>query len=329
MEFIKKLEPIAKKINARIVFPESEDKRILEAVSIIIKKNIAKPILIGNKRKVLSNLKKFKIANIDKKIEIIEPKKYNKSKLLIDSLYGLRKHKGLKINEAKSLILNNRIYFGTMLVQNDFADALIAGATSSTAETVRPAFQIIKTKKKDAIVSGLFFMELNNEILLFADCAVNMKPSSSELARIAIDTAETAKQFNIQPRIAMLSFSTNSSAKHEEVDKVKEATKIAKHFSKNKFKIDGEMQVDSAIVPSVSKLKFPKSKIKGNANILIFPDLNSGNIAYKLVERLAKAKAIGPVLQGLKKPVNDLSRGCSVQDIVDLAIITSIQCKHD
>jgi phosphate acetyltransferase len=192
---------------------------------------------------------------------------------------------------------------------------------------VRPALQIIGTKEKFHKVSGIFFMILENRLLLFADCAINIDPNSTELAEIAIDTAETAKRFGIEPKIAMLSFSTNGSAKHPDADKVREAVQMIK-YKRPELIVDGEMQVDAALVPEISQRKFPNSKIKGEANVLIFPDLQSGNIAYKLVERLAKAEAIGPILQGLNKPVNDLSRGCSFQDIADLAAITACEAQE-
>jgi len=326
MEFIKQLLPLSQKINTKIVYPETEDNRTIEAIEIIIKKKITKPILIGDSKKLLKKLKKRKI-NLSK-VEIIDPNKFYEIDKLVKRLYKLRKNKGMTLINAKKILLTNKIFFGTMLVEMGYADGLISGATHTTAETIRPALKVIKTKKRNNVVSGLFFMELQNKIYIFADCAVNIKPNAQELAKIAIQSAETAKNFKINPKVAMLSFSTKGSAKHEDIEKVKKATSIAKKFAKNKFKIDGEMQVDAAIVPSVCKSKCKDCALKGDANVLIFPDLNAGNISYKLVERLAKAKAIGPVLQGLKKPINDLSRGCSVNDIVELSIITAIQTQH-
>ncbi len=328
MEFIKSITEKAKKIQARIVYPETEDSRTMDAIAKIINKKLVIPILIGNEEKIKKDLKKRKITNIDKKVIIYNPKTYKELEALENKLYSLRKNKGITLEIAKKILLENKIFFGTMLIKTGKADALISGAIHTTAETIRPALKVIKTKKKNNVVSGLFFMEIKDKLLLFADCAVIAKPSSKQLANIAINTAETAKRFGIKPKVAMLSFSTKGSAEHEEVKKVKDAVKLAKQRAKGKYLIDGELQVDAAIVPEVCKHKCPNCKIKGDANVLIFPDLNSGNIAYKLVQRLAKAKAIGPVFQGLKMPINDLSRGCSVQDIVELTIITAIQTQH-
>ena len=216
-------------------------------------------------------------------------------------------------------------YFGTMMVYNGQADGMVTGTTYSTADSIRPALQIIKTKEKFHKVSGIFFMILEKRLLLFADAAITVEPNSHDLVDIAIDSAETAKKFELDPRIAMLSFSTKGSAKHPDVDKIKEAVALLKHKQPD-LVVDGEMQVDAALVPKVAKKKCPNSTIQGDANILIFPDLEAANIAYKLVERLAKASAIGPLLQGLKKPVNDLSRGCHYKDIVNVTAFTACEC---
>lgn len=321
-KFVQKIIIQAKKFPKRIVFPESEDKRIIKAVEIIARKKIARPILLGDP-KTLS--KKF-TKKILSKIKIINPKDAPNKKRYIKEMYNIRKNKGWSLAKCKKLIENPN-YFGTMMVQCDDADGLISGATHTTAETLRPALQIIKTKEHYHHVSGLFFMVLEGKTLLFADCAVNIDPSAKDLAEIAADSAETAKMFGLTPRIAMLSFATHGSASHPLVDKVKEATKLVKkRFPR--LKIDGELQVDAAIVPKVCKMKSPKCVLKGNANVLIFPDLNSGNISYKLVERLGHAQAIGPLIQGLRKPVNDLSEGCSVDDIVKFTAFTVVEAQR-
>ena len=326
MDFISSLKEKAKKLNKKIIYPEAEDHRTLHALAVILHEQTASPILVGNREEIQKNAKGLNL-NIDwDRVEIFDPQNAELIDKYANELYELRREKGLNLDQAKQL-LKDKNYFGVMAVQMDDADAMIAGATCPTPDTVRPALQIIKTKKKFHKVSGFFFMILDDRLLLFADCAVNIEPNSYDLADIAIDTAETAKRFNIEPRIAMLSFSTNKSAKHPMVDKVNEATRMVKH-NRPDLVVDGEMQVDAALIPEVAKRKFPKSVIKGDANILIFPDLQSGNIAYKLVERLAHAKAIGPILQGLNKPVNDLSRGCSVQDIVDLTAFTACEAEE-
>ena len=308
-KLLKKIRALAKKHPKKIVFPESQDPRILKAVKIILQKRYASVILIG-KKKVRGAIT---IAPSDSPY-------YDK---FVKRFYTLRKKKGMTLAKAKEL-MKDPIYFATMLVKTGKVDGMVSGSLSPTATTVRAALQIIGAEKKFHKVSGMFIMILKKRWLFFADTAVTINPDAKDLAGIAIDTAETAKQFGIKPKIAMLSFSTKDSAKHPFVNKVKEATAIVKS-KKPKLKIDGEVQVDTALVSQVAKLKCPKCRIKGDANVLIFPDLQSGNISYKLVERLAKAHAVGPILQGLKKPVNDLSRSCSVEDIVDVTCITILQ----
>jgi len=324
MDFLNIIKEKSKKLSKKIVYPETFDDRTLFAIAKIVEEKTATPVLLAKKDFLRKKFKDLKL-NIDwSKIQIIDPKDPAYLNKYAQILYAKRKDKGMTPIQAKKLV-NDLNYFAVMVVAAGDADGLISGASSSTADTVRPAFQIIGTKERFHKVSGIFFMLLENRLLLFADCAINIDPNSHELAEIAIDTAETAKRFGITPKIAMLSFSTAGSAKHPFADKVREATQMVK-YKRPDLVCDGEMQVDTALVPSVAARKFPKSQIQGDANILIFPDLQSGNIAYKLVERLAKAEAIGPILQGLNKPVNDLSRGCSWQDIVDLTAITACEC---
>lgn len=309
---------------ARIVFPESSDPRVLGAVSKIIDEKTACPILLGDPQKIAADfaklhipidLKKYCVVDMNKSVEL--------KKLFASELFELRKERGLTQEEAARLV-NDPNYFGVMMVKMNEADGMISGSTSSTPDVLRPALQIIRTRKKFHKVSGFFFMVMENRLLLFADCAVNIEPNSYELAEIAIDTAETAKRFGLTPRIAMLSFSTNGSTRHPNSDRVHEATQIVRD-RRPELICEGEMQVDAALVPEVCAMKFPKSRVQGNANVLIFPNLESANISYKLVERLGHAEAIGPIMQGLQKPINDLSRGCNVEDIVQLAAITSVE----
>ncbi|MBU1201605.1 MAG: phosphate acetyltransferase [Nanoarchaeota archaeon] len=317
MNLLKTLEEKAKKLNKRIVFPEFDDVRVLKAASMLSKKKIVKPIIIGDKKIVQSIAKKNRI-NLQR-VEIIEPdNKYT------EKLFKIRKNKGLTLIDAKNL-LKEPIYYAVMMVNEGDADGVVSGASHPTAHTLKPAFQILKT---DVIASSHMLIINKGKTYLFADCAVNPKPTSEELAQIAISTAQSAKLYKLKPRVAMLSFSTKGSAKHEEVDRVVAATNIVKNKKPNLI-IDGELQVDAALVPDVAKMKAPNSPIKGDANILIFPDLGAGNIGHKLVERIGGAKAIGPIIQGLRKPVNDLSRGCSVNDIIMVAVITAIQSQKN
>lgn len=320
---LNKIKKEARENPKRIVFPEALDKRVLKAADIVSKQGIAKPILLGNVRRILEKAKPLRLSGV----EIIDHKKSPRAKFYANKLYELRKQKGLKLNQAKRL-LKEEIYFGTMMVYCGDADGLVSGARHPTAHTLKPAFQIIKTKERFHRASGAFMMVKGKSIYFFADAAVNIEPTAEELAEIAIDTSETAKKFGVKPRIAMLSFSTKGSAKHPLADKVRNATFIIKK-KRPDLVVDGELQVDAAIVPEVCKIKCPRCRIQGNANVLIFPDLQSANISYKLVERLGKTKAIGPIIQGLKKPVNDLSRGCNVEDIVNLTAITAVEAKNE
>lgn len=325
--FIRKIRNQAKKRNKTIVFPEGTEERILRATEEIQREKIANIILIGNSSTIKANAKKLKLKIDFKNIRIEDPQTSKLTKKYAEEFHKLRKDKGEtpKSSIAKLKDIN---YFGTMMVHFNEADGMVTGTTYSTADSIRPALQIIKTKERFHKVSGIFFMVLENRLLLFADTAITVEPNSHDLVDIAEDTAETAKRFGITPKIALLSFSTKGSADHPVIDKVQEAVNMLK-FKYPKLIIDGELQVDAALVPDVAKRKAPNSKIQGDANILIFPNLESANIAYKLVERLAKAKAIGPLLQGLKKPVNDLSRGCNHKDIVNVAAFTVCECEDN
>jgi phosphate acetyltransferase len=319
----------ARKHYKRIVLPEGLEERTIKAADEAIKEKIADIILIGNKEKILAAAKDYDLKNIER-ATIVDPIKHEKKDHYINLMLELRKNKGLTKDEACKLI-ENPLYLGTLLIKNGDADGEVAGAMNATGDVLRPAFQFVKTKPGISVVSGAFIMILNDKdfgedgILIFADCAVHPNPNDKELAEIAIATANTTKSIaGFEPRIAMLSFSTKGSAKHEMCDKVISATKIALELNPL-LKIDGEMQADAAIIPSIGKSKSPGSEIAGKANVLIFPSLESGNIAYKLVQRLAHAEAIGPILQGMAAPINDLSRGCSVSDIVNLIAITANQ----
>lgn len=322
--FIKKIQKKAHFCNKHIVLPEGLDERVLKATEKILKRKICKVTLLGPSRSIKNKAKKLKIKIDWDKVQIQNPKTSKLKSKYADELYRVRKKKGLTYKKAQELVKDMH-YFGTMMVHMDDADGMVSGATCPTAQAIRPALEVIKTKEKFHKVSGIFFMILEKQLLLFADTAITVNPDVNNLVDIAIDTAETAKRFGIEPKVAMLSFSTKGSTKHPELDKIRKAIQKIKR-KRPKLKIDGEMQVDAALVPEVAKRKAPKSQIKGDANVLIFPNLESANIAYKLVERLAKAKAVGPLLQGLKKPVNDLSRGCDYKDIIDVVSFTAFEC---
>jgi phosphate acetyltransferase len=306
--------------NLKIVFPEGLDERILTAVSRLASENILNPIVIGNKEAV--EKKAAEIGVTLSNVEIIDPEQYEQMNELVEAFVERRKGKVSKEDAQKTLLDVN--YFGTMLVYMGKAHGLVSGAAHSTADTVRPALQIIKTKEGVRRTSGVFIMVRGDEKYVFADCAINIAPDSADLAEIAVETANTAKMFDIEPRVAMLSFSTKGSAKSPETEKVIEAVRLAKEKAPNLI-IDGEFQFDAAFVPSVAKKKAPDSVIQGDANVFIFPSLEAGNIGYKIAQRLGNFEAIGPILQGLNRPVNDLSRGCNAEDVYKLALITAAQ----
>lgn len=330
MKFIEKICKMAQTDKKRIVLPEGEEERTIKASEIIKNNSLAEVILIGDTNLIQKRAAEFGV-NLEG-IEIVDPKTSEKTDGYAKEFYELRKNKGMTLEKAAET-MQDFIYFATMMVKMNDADGLVSGAVHTTGDLLRPGMQIIKTAPGIKVVSSFFIMELpNNEygedgLLLFADCAVNPNPNAEELASIAISTADNAKCLcNFEPKVAMLSFSTMGSAKHELVDKVVKATEIAKN-ARPDLQIDGELQLDAAIVASVAKQKAPNSTVAGNANVLVFPDLQSGNIGYKLVQRFAGAEAIGPVCQGFAKPINDLSRGCSVQDIVNVVAVTAVQAQ--
>ena len=329
MKLINDIIARAKSDKQRIVLPESMEERTLTAANSLIGDGVAEIVLIGNAIEIKEKAKFLNLANIAK-ATIVDPTEHDKRDEYINLLIELRKHKGMTAEKAEQLV-EDPLYLSCLMIKNGDADGEIAGAENTTGNVLRPALQIIKTQPGIRVVSGAFLMftqlpELGEDgVLLLADCAVMPNPDATELAQIAVSSAQTwSALMKDEPRVAMLSFSTKGSAQNEMVDKVVEATKIAKEIDANLL-IDGELQADAAIVPSVSNSKAPGSVLKGNANVLVFPSLESGNIAYKLVQRLGNAEAIGPILQGMAAPVNDLSRGCSVEDIYRMVAVTANQ----
>jgi phosphate acetyltransferase len=329
MTLLESFKAKAKANPKRIVLPEGEEPRTVRAAVQIMQEKLAQVVLIGNQEKIQAVAKE---QGVDVSgVPSIDPITSPRFEEYAQEYYEIRKSKGVTIDQARKC-MTDTVFYGTMMVHKGEMDGLVSGALHTTGDTIRPALQIIKTKPLINIVSSSFVMIVpdceygDKGMFIFSDCAVMPNPSDNELAQIAIASAETAKVLcGMEPRVAMLSFSTYGSAQHELVDKVKRATTLAKQMAPE-LMIDGELQADAAIIPRVGKSKAPNSPIAGQANVLIFPDLQSANIAYKLVERLAKAQAVGPVLQGIAKPINDLSRGCSVDDIVHLVAITSLQC---
>lgn len=304
----------------KIVFPEGLDERIIKATGRLAAEKVLTPILVGNIQEIEAKAKELNVSV--EGMEIYDPNNYVGMDELVASFVERRKGKATEEDARKILLDEN--YFGTMLVHTNKAHGLVSGAAHSTADTVRPALQIIKTKQGVTKTSGVFIMVREDEKYVFADCAINIAPNSQDLAEIAVESAKTAEMFDIEPRIAMLSFSTKGSAKSEETEKVSEAVRIAKELAPQLL-LDGEFQFDAAFVPSVAKSKAPDSVIKGDANVFIFPSLEAGNIGYKIAQRLGNFEAVGPILQGLNRPVNDLSRGCNEEDVYKLALITASQ----
>jgi phosphate acetyltransferase len=324
--FLYNLTQWARADRQRIVFPESSDPRILKAAEILQKKGIADITLLGNTEEVKSLINQLGVSIDQQKVAIIEPKTHKDFESYTETFYEMRKHKGMTMELAREM-MHDISYFGTMMVFKGDADGMVSGAMHTTAHTIRPAFQIVKTKPGISVVSSVFFMCLEDRVLIYGDCAVVPKPTAEELSEIAITSAETAKAFGIFPRVALLSYSSGSSGSGEEVERVRKATKIAQKRRPDLL-IEGPIQYDAAVDEEVGRSKMPGSKVAGQATVLIFPDLNTGNNTYKAVQRETGAIAIGPVLQGLNKPVNDLSRGCTVEDIINTVAITAIQAQH-
>ena len=330
MAIIDVLKERAKADKKTIVLPESKDRRTYEAAAKILKEGIADIILVGSEEDVKKNGEGLDLTGI----KVVDPATSDRTAAYIDKLVELRSKKGMTPEQAKEILLNQYLYYGVMMVKMGDADGMVSGACHSTADTLRPCLQILKTKPGTKLVSAFFLMEVpncefgENGTFVFADCGLNQDPTPEELAAIAASSAESFRSLvGAEPKVAFLSHSTKGSAKHALVDKVVEATKIAKEQNPD-LKLDGEMQLDAAIVPSVGAAKAPDSDVAGKANVLIFPNLDAGNIGYKLVQRLAKAEAYGPVTQGIAAPVNDLSRGCSADDIVGVVAITAVQCQN-
>ena len=330
MSFIDEIKNRAKKEIKTIILPEATDIRILKAAEIVKKEQYAKLILIGNEQEVL---KQIKDNNLDlEEIKIIDPLKSEKTEEYASKLYELRKAKGMTLEQAQKIILDP-IYFGMMMVKLDEADGLVSGAAHSTADTLRPALQILKTAPGTKLVSAFFVMVVPNceyganGTFIFADSGLNAEPNSDELSEIAISSSKSFEQLvGKEPKVAMLSYSTYGSAHSASTEKVIEATRLVKEKAPYLL-VDGELQLDAAIIPEIAEFKAKGSPLKGEANVLIFPDLGAGNIGYKLTQRLAKAEAYGPLCQGIAKPVNDLSRGCSADDIVGVVAITAVQAQ--
>ncbi|MGL5634852.1 MAG: phosphate acetyltransferase [Sarcina sp.] len=330
MQLMKEIWAAAKSNKKRIVLPEGDEERTLRASQMIVKEGLANVILVGNEDSIVNKAKELNV-NLDG-VEVVDPAKSENLDKYVNAFYELRKNKGMTI-EKSQMIVRDPLYFATMMVKLDDADGMVSGAVHTTGDLLRPGLQIIKTAPGVSVVSSFFIMMVpgskygEDGLLLFADCAVNPNPTEDQLASIAIATADTAKNLcNVEPKVAMLSFSTMGSADHDLVTKVRNATEKAKELRPD-LDIDGELQLDAAIVSSVAEQKAPNSKVAGKANVLVFPDLQAGNIGYKLVQRFANAEAIGPVCQGFAKPINDLSRGCSSEDIVNVVALTAVQAQ--
>ena len=329
MDFLSTMKAKAKADKKIIVLPESYEKRNLEAAAECLKEELADIILIGKKDKIMEAAGSFDVS----KAIFVDPETYDRMDEMVAGLAEARKSKGMTLEEARKILMDDSLFVAVMLVKMGVADGMVSGAIHSTADTLRPALQILKTAPGTELVSSFFIMVTktpqygDDGILLFADCALNQNPNPAELACIAGDSAKSYNAFiGKEARVAMLSHSTMGSAKHADVTKVVDAVKIAKEKYPD-LKLDGEIQLDAAIVKEVGELKAPNSTVAGKANVLVFPDIDAGNIGYKLVQRFGNAEAFGPILQGIAKPVNDLSRGCSANDIVAVVALTSVQAQ--
>ena len=329
MSFIEDVKARARADRKKIVLPESMDRRTFEAAAQILAEDVADLIIIGTPEEIEKNSRGLDIS----KATIVNPFTYEKTQQYEDLFVKLREKKGLTHEEAKKIMLSDYAYYGCLMIKSGDADGMVSGACHSTANTLRPCLQIIKTKPGTKLVSAFFIMVVPNCDLgehgtfVFSDCGLNQNPTSDELAAIALSSADSFRMLvGAEPKVAMLSYSTMGSAKHDDVTKVQEAVKIAKAAAPD-LCLDGEMQADAAMIESVGASKAPGSKVAGHANVLVFPNLDAGNIGYKLVQRLAKAEAYGPMTQGIAMPVNDLSRGCSAQDIVGVVAITAVQAQ--
>jgi phosphate acetyltransferase len=329
MELLDQIKMNAKRHNKMIVLPEGTEERTLKAADAVLAEGIARITLLGNPSEIRSLADSFGLKNVGK-ADIVDPVTHPKKGQYIDLMVELRKSKGLTVEEASKLI-EDPLYLGVMMIKSGDADGEVAGARNTTGDVLRPAFQIVKTAPGISVVSGAFIMILKDKefgsegVIVFADGAVHPDPTDKELAEIAVATARTTRAIvGVEPKVALLSFSTMGSAKHPMVDKVVSATMMAREMAPE-FMFEGELQADAALIEAIGQKKAPGSKIAGKANVLVFPNLECGNIAYKLVERLAHAQAIGPVLQGMAAPINDLSRGCSVSDIINVIAITANQ----
>ena len=329
MAFIDEIKKRARAVKKTIVLPESMDRRTWEAVETVLKEDIANVVVLGTPEEVEANSKGLEVSGAT----VFNPNSSDKLDEYVDALVELRKNKGMTPEEARRLLTTDYMFYACMMLKSGAADGIVSGACHSTANTLRPALQIVKTKPGSKIASAFFVMDVpnceygENGTFVFGDCGLNQNPTPEELAVIAVSSAESFKFLvGAEPKVAMLSHSSKGSAKHADVDKVAEATRIAKELAPE-LKLDGELQADAAMVPSVGASKAPGSDVAGQANVLIFPDLDAGNIGYKLVQSLAKAGACGTMLQGIAKPVNDLSRGCSASDIVGVVAITAVQAQ--
>ena len=317
----------AKAKKKHIVLPEGKDERVLNAADRLVRQDIVKITLLGDVNEISSNISRLGLCLNQENCQIINPQDAFHYDEYVNTLFELRKGKNMPLQVAKDL-MTDVAYFGTMMVYKGHADGMVSGAIHTTAHTIRPALQFVKTKPGISLVSSIFFMCLPDRVTIFGDCAININPTAEELAEIAISSADTSIKFGIDARVAMLSYSSGASGTGEDVEKVRKATEIVKS-KRPDIQVEGPIQYDAAVDPITGKQKMPDSKVAGNASVLIFPDLNTGNNTYKAVQRETGAIAIGPMLQGLNKPVNDLSRGCTVDDIFNTVVITAIQAQED